>query len=315
MSTRRRIAFLFPGQGAQYPGMGKDFFDQFPQAKEAFEEADDLLGRKLSDVVFHGTEQELTKTRNSQLGIYVNSIAILRVLHHLFPDCIPAMAAGLSLGEYSALTSSGALPFEEGVKLVSTRAEAMNEACEAVPGAMAVILGLDAPAVDAFVKDLNLKDDLWVANYNCPGQIVISGTHKGIEAGVAAAKAAGAKRALPLQVHGAFHSGLMRSAEERLTPHIMQAALQKPQCLLYMNVSGSRVEDVSQMRLQLAKQVTNSVCWEQSMRAMETQEPTLYLEIGCGKALTGFHKRIGLKAPCISIEKVEEVSQLEKGLV
>lgn len=314
MTQDKKIAFIFPGQGAQYPGMGKDFYDSFATARSVFDEADELLKRKLSTIVFEGPETTLTETKNSQLGIYVESLALLNTLKELFPQLDPVATAGLSLGEYTALTAAGKLAFKNGIALVDKRAQFMNDACETVKGTMAVVLGLDAAAVEQMVAEVNLPDDLWAANFNCPGQVVISGTTKGIEAGTEAAKAKGAKRVLPLQVHGAFHSGLMRQAGERLAPFIDEVPFNETACSIYMNVTGDRAADLPLIRSNLKKQVTHAVRWEQSIRKMADQSIDLYVEIGCGKTLAGFNKRIGVTAPCISIDKIADLTTLESVL-
>lgn len=314
MSQFHKIAFLFPGQGSQYAGMAKDFFDAFALSKEAFQEADDRLNRNLSTIVFHGPDNILTETKNSQLGIYVASVAILRAIQSLFPGLSAQVCAGLSLGEYSALTASNKLDFIEGISLVSHRGQYMNEACEKTQGTMAVVLGLDADVVEMLVKEVNLPNDLWAANFNCPGQVVLSGTTRGIEAGTIAAKAKGAKRVLPLQVHGAFHSGLMLYAEDRLTPYIHAAPLKESACQMIMNVPGAPVNSLNEIRDHLIKQVTHSVRWEQGIRYMMKENVDLFIEFGCGKTLAGFNKRIGVTAPCISIEKIEDIKSLESVL-
>lgn len=307
----QKIAFLFPGQGAQYVGMGKDFIAAFPTARQTFQEADDILNRNLTNIIVEGPEDVLTETRNSQTGIYVTSIALLRVLKELFPILIPSYCAGLSLGEYSALHASNRITYADGLSIVQHRGQFMNDACEMTRGTMAVILGMDADAVETLVKEVNLPRELWVANFNCPGQVVISGTIKGIEAGTAAAKAKGAKRVLPLQVYGAFHSGLMQKAEERLAPYIHEAAIQDSSIELVMNVVGAQVKDLGQIRNNLIKQVTHSVRWEQGVRHMVSSGVDLFIEIGCGKALTGFNKRIGVTAPTWSLEKIEDLKAIE----
>lgn len=312
MSHSKRIAFLFPGQGAQYVGMAKDFFENFPKAQETFQEADDLLHRNLSEIVLEGPEAELTETKNSQVGIYVASMAILNVIKDLYPKITPFVCAGLSLGEYTALTASGRLDFASCLPLVQYRGHYMNEACEINPGIMAVIMGLDAKDVEALVKEVNLPRDLWTANFNCPGQVVISGTRKGVDAGAAAAKAKGAKRILPLLVHGAFHSGLMKPAEERLSEHIQQIVIKNSPVGFVMNVPGKFVQDAAEIKTNLIKQVTSPVRWEQSVRSMGEEAVDLLIEIGCGKVLSGFNKRILPNVTTISIEKVAELDQLAK---
>lgn len=309
MKKFQRIAFLFPGQGSQYPGMVQDFVHHFSAARLTFEEADELLKRPLSKIILQGPEEALTETQNSQAGIYVASIAILRVIQELY-DFKPFVCAGLSLGEYTALTAGEWFSFRQTLPLVQHRGQFMNEACESRKGMMAVIMGLDGRAVEEIVQEVNLPNELWVANFNCPGQAVISGTLKGIEAGSIAAKARNAKRILPLQVHGAFHSGLMQEAKEKLTPYIQKAPLVKGTAQLVMNVPGQFVSDVEKVRHYLIEQVTHSVCWEQGIRAMESQNIDLYLEIGPGKTLAGMNKRIGVQAPTISIEKMEDLDQL-----
>ncbi len=304
-----KYAFLFPGQGAQYPGMGKDFAQKYSIARETYEEADELLGRFLSKTIFEGPQEELTKTKNSQPGIYVTSIAILRVIQELFPEKVPAITAGLSLGEYSALTAANHLDFQEGLQLVQKRADLMNEACENTNGTMAVILGLSGQDVEEMVKHLNMPQDLWVANLNCPGQVVVSGTEKGIEAVTPKAKEAGAKRVLPLQVHGAFHSGLMQSAELALTPHIQDTAFVESSIPVVMNVDGLLTTSIPTIKENLIKQVTGSVRWEQGIRQIEQEGVTQYIEIGCGKTLAGFNKRIQA-GETISIEKIEDLERL-----
>ena len=301
-------AFLFPGQGAQYPGMGKDFHDAFLKAKEVFQEADELLNENLSKTIFEGSADLLTETRNSQLAIFINSIAILKVIEEQLPDLKPAIAAGLSLGEYTALCATGRLGFKETLFLVRERAQRMNDACEKKKGTMAAVLGLLAPDVEAAVQGL---EGVWVANYNCPGQTVISGTEKGIAAAADTLKARGAKRVLPLTVHGAFHSGLMLSAQEGLALFIERTRFQHSPIELVMNVPGDFVASESDLRRFLTLQVTQSVRWEQGISAIEKRGGvSLYLEIGCGKTLAGMNKKIGVLAKTHSIEKVADLETL-----
>lgn len=310
MSKPHKIAFLFPGQGAQYPGMGKDFFESFPVVRETFEEADDLLGRDISNIILRGPEDILTKTVNSQTGIFIVSAALLRLLHDQMPGLKPTVAGGLSLGEYTALASISSVSFEDCLLVVEKRGKYMNDACEETKGTMAVVLGLTGEEVTEIVEDLAMPDELFAANFNCPGQMVISGTLRGVEAGAALAKERGAKRVLPLQVYGAFHSGLMRSAEERLKPHVLSLAMRRGTADLVMNVTGDKEDNLDKIRTNLIKQVTSSVRWEQSIRKMEEMGVDLYIEMGPGKTLAGFNKRIGVKAPTISIENVKDLEQL-----
>lgn len=312
MNQFKKIAFIFPGQGAQYPGMGKDFVADFAVARETFEEADDRLKMGLSDVAFNGPADVLTQTKHCQVALYVDSIAILRVLAQLFPEMQPNVCSGLSLGEYTALTASGRLSFEECLPLVQYRGQYMHEACESTKGVMAVVMGLDSEAVEAIVADAAMPNDVWAANFNCPGQVVISGTAKGVEAAGALAKERGARRVLPLPVHGAFHSGLMAEAEARLANHVNAAPLQDSETAFVMNVPGGYVEDLDQVRNNLIKQVTSPVRWEQGVRAMTAQGIDLFVEIGCGKTLAGMNKRIGVTAQTISIDKVADLQQLEQ---
>lgn len=312
MANYKKIAFLFPGQGAQYPGMAKDFAQNFTESRLLFEEADDILGRNLSKIIFEGPEPLLTETRNSQTGIYVASLAVLAAIRRIFPEFKPTGSAGLSLGEYTAVTASGRMTFADGLPLVQQRGQFMNDACEANKGTMAVVLGLDSDVVEKIVKEINLPNDLWAANFNCPGQVVISGTVKGIEAGAQILKEKGAKRVLPIDVYGAFHSGLMKPAEERLTDYVMHVPLVKSQVELVMNVTGDFVDDEAAIRANLIKQVTSPVRWEQGIRKMVEKGYDLFVEIGCGKKLAGFQKRIADHIPMISVEKVEDLDILAK---
>lgn len=310
MTSNKKLAFLFPGQGTQHPGMGKEFIENYVQARHVFEEADDILQRKLSKLILEGPESILTETKNSQVAIFVTSIALLRVVEHLFPALTPQYCAGLSLGEYTALVAGGYLTFQQALPIVQFRGECMNEACEKTKGTMAVVLGLEADMVGQIVSECHLPNDLWVANFNCPGQVVISGTQKGIEAGTAAVLARGAKRVLPLQVHGAFHSGLMRMAEEKLTKPLQELPLTQGKSTLIMNVPGDVVTDLAAIRHNLIQQVTRSVRWEQGIRSIQRLHTDFYIEFGPGKTLSAMNKRIGVVVPTISIDKINDVDQL-----
>lgn len=310
--SHSKIAFLFPGQGAQIVGMGKDFNDTYQSARLIFEEADDLLRRNLSKILWGGPESSLTETQNSQVGIFVTSMALLAVVRELFPHLKPAFCAGLSLGEYSALSASGKLSFQETLALVDKRGRYMNDACEAKKGTMAVVMGMEAEAVEKMVSEIDLPKDLFVANLNCPGQVVISGTSKGIESAMKIAKDKGAKRVLPLAVHGAFHSGLMEPAKRRLEPEILQCTFSDSPISLVMNYSGAIVDSQTEIRRQLIEQVTCPVRWEQGIRAMDAIGVDFYLEIGCGKTLSGMNKRISVQGVSFSLEKVQDIAQLEE---
>ena len=307
-------AFIFPGQGAQYPGMGKDFINGYSIAKRTLEEADDILGRKLSDIIMTGPDAALTETKNSQTGIYVISMAILRVIDELFPDLKPELCTGLSLGEYTAATAAGYLTFSDGLSLVQYRGKYMNEACESSKGTMAVVLGLDADAVQEIIQQVNLPNDLWAANFNCPGQVVISGTVEGINAGSKAAEVRGSKRVIPLQVHSAFHSWLMAPAKAKLSPHVMETHFNSNHSELIMNVTGGIVNEESMIRTNLIEQVTSPIKWEESVRCMDENQVGLYIEMGPGKTLAGFNKRIGVSGKTVSIETVNDLKSLEEAL-
>lgn len=307
-----RIALIFPGQGAQYPGMASDFYQTFEVCREIFQQADHLLNRKLSDVILSGPEELLVETQNSQTGIYVASIATLRAIQSLYPRLAPTVTAGLSLGEYTALHAAEKISFSDGLTLVDHRARYMNEACLSQPGTMMVILGMKDEEVEQMVRELKMPHDLWAANFNCPGQVVISGTHKGIEAGMEEAKKRGAKRVLPLQVHGAFHSGLMEEAQKKLSPYILEAPISNNEIGLAMNVTGTVERDEKNIKQNLVLQVTHPVRWQQCVRAMVNEGVDLFIEVGCGKTLAGFNKKIGVEVPTISIEKVEDLKKLEE---
>ncbi len=300
----KKIALIFPGQGSQYVGMGNDFAEAFAVARDTFQEADDILKENLSKIVFEGPEEVLTKTKNSQLGIFVTSAAILRSL----PEINPSVCSGLSLGEYTALWASGRISFKEALLLVQKRAQFMNAACEETKGTMAAVLGLTAAEIDAALVS---SQDVWDANYNCPGQTVISGTREGVEAAGITLKNAGARRVLPLQVHGAFHSGLMKLAQDELKPYIDRAPIVESDVAFVMNASGNFVSSVDDVKKLLTQQVTHSVRWEQGILAVEqSKKADLYLEIGCGKTLAGLNKKIGVSVPTFSVEKLGDVDEV-----
>lgn len=304
------IAYLFPGQGAQHVGMGKDFYDSYAIAKETVQEANDILKRDLMKIIFEGPQNVLTETRHSQTAIFVISVALLRVLQSLFTEMQPFCTAGLSLGEYTALYAAQKFSFADGLMLVEKRGELMNQACEKNKGGMAVIIGLEPLQVEQLIKECNLPNELCAANFNSPDQVVISGTPRGIEAGSTLAKAKGARMIMPLSVHGAFHSFLMKSAEEELAPYIENTPFIANAIPVVMNYSGQMICETLTIKDQLIKQVTNPVRWEQGVRTMMAQGIDLYLEIGCGKTLAGMHKKIGAPGQIFSIENVHDLDTL-----
>jgi [acyl-carrier-protein] S-malonyltransferase len=308
----KRFSFIFPGQGAQYIGMGHDFYQHSAEAKRVFEEADDLLKRSLSKSIFTGSEEELKKTKNSQPAIYVTSLAMLATLKQLFPHITPFACAGLSLGEYTAHTAAKTLPFQAGLDLVQARANFMHEACDAIQGGMAVVLGLSDEEVEAIVQDVRLPNDLWAANFNCPGQVVLSGTLQGIKAGTEAVLAKGAKKVIPLEVHGAFHSGLMQRAAERLQPYVQNVSFQKSSIRVASNVHGLFIQDMEHIPNLLIEQITAPVRWRKAVETMDQEGCDYFIEIGCGKTLTAMNKRIGVRAKTISIEKIEDLQTFEE---
>src|SRR5688572_12017879 len=279
-------AYVFPGQGAQFTGMGKDIFDSDERAASLFRRADDILGFKLTDVMFNGTADEQKQTKVTQPAIFLHSVVTALTSHSFAPD----MVAGHSLGELSALVANKTLSFEDGLKLVSKRALAMQHACELNPSAMAAIIGLDDKVVEeicAYIEDVVVP-----ANYNCPGQLVISGSMKGIEIACEKLKAAGARRALPLQVGGAFHSPLMEPAREELAAAIHQTTFSKPICPVYQNVNALPSTDVDEIKKNLIDQLTSPVRWTQSVQAMAKDGATSFIECGPGKVLQGLVKKI-----------------------
>lgn len=303
----KKIAFIFPGQGSQYVGMALDFVNAFPEAKHLFEEGDDILGRNLSKIVFEGPIELLTETKNSQTGIYLCSMAILRVLEKQHPTLKPAIASGLSLGEYTALTASQKLSFTETLPLIQLRGQLMNEACEKKKGSMAAIFGLPNEVLEEIVAGI---DDLWIANYNAPGQTVISGAEKSVLEAIEKAKAKGAKRGIALQVSGAFHSGYMTYAKEKLEPKIREVVFKDSDIDIVMNVPGNAVKGSQNIQNYLIDQVTSPVKWEQGIKSMQNVD--LFVEIGCGKVLSGLNRQIGVTAPTINVSKVADLEELAK---
>jgi [acyl-carrier-protein] S-malonyltransferase len=278
---------VFPGQGSQFPGMGKDLYQNNEQARELFHRANEILGFNISEILFEGSAEDLKQTKVTQPAVFLHSVILFLTTEGLKPD----MVAGHSLGEFSALVANGTLQFEEALKLVSIRANAMQKACEINPSTMAAVLNLD----DAKVEEVcaSISDEVVVAaNYNCPGQLVISGSIKGIEMACEKMKEAGAKRALVLPVGGAFHSPLMEPAKAELAQAIMETPFHTPICPVYQNVTARAISDPAEIQLNLIQQLTSPVRWTQSVLQMVEDGATHFTEIGPGNVLQGLIKKI-----------------------
>ena len=280
-------AYLFPGQGAQFPGMGKDLYDKSDQARQLFEKANEILGFRITDIMFNGSDEDLKQTKVTQPAIFLHSVILAKVLGD---DFKPDMAAGHSLGEFSALVAAGALSFEDGLKLVSARANAMQKACEIQPSTMAAILGLD----DFTVEDVceQATDVVVPANYNCPGQLVISGSIAGVDYACEKLIAAGAKRALKLNVGGAFHSPLMQSAKMELEHAIAHTEIKEPVCPIYQNIDAKPYTDPEKIKHNLIEQLTGPVRWTQIVMHMLEDGATSFTEVGPGNVLQGLVKKV-----------------------
>ncbi len=291
-------AYIFPGQGAQYSGMGKDLYEKSPKARELFEKANYILGFNITKIMFEGTTEELKQTRVTQPAIFLHSVLLAGTLN----DFNPGMVAGHSLGEFSALTVSGALSFEDGLVLVAKRAAAMQKACETEPSAMAAIIGLD----DEIVEEVCAadKDIVVPANYNCPGQLVISGSVEGIDRVCTILKDKGARRAVRLTVSGAFHSPFMEPAGNELEAAIKSVIVNKPDCPVYQNVTAEAVTDPDKIRVNLTAQLTSPVRWNRTVLNMINDGATSFLEIGPGNVLQGMVKKINSNVEVSGIDKL-----------
>ena len=279
-------AFVFPGQGAQFSGMGKDLYNNYPHAKEMFEKANEILGFRITDIMFEGTDEQLKQTNVTQPAIFLHSVILSRCIDNFDPQ----MVAGHSLGEFSALVAAGAVSFEDGLRLVSARAQAMQKACEAKPSTMAAVLGIE----DSIVEDIcnQIKGVVVPANYNCTGQLVISGETGAIQEACEQLKAAGSKRALPLAVGGAFHSPLMEPAREELEKAINETPFNTPICPIYQNVDAQKHTDSKTIKENLIKQLTAPVRWRQIVENMWNDGAREFIELGPGSVLQGLVKKI-----------------------
>lgn len=282
-------AYVFPGQGAQFVGMGKDLYENNAKAKELFDKANEILGYRITDIMFEGTDEDLKQTKVTQPAVFLHSVITALCLDDFKPD----MVAGHSLGEFSALTAAGALTFEAGLRLVYARAMAMQKACEAAPSTMAAIIGLPDEAIEKICAEVSQEGNVVVlANYNSPGQVVISGNVEAVKEACAKLKEAGAKRALPLAVGGAFHSPLMEPARVELAKAIEAAPVSQPVCPVYQNVDTLPHTDSKEIKDNLLKQLTAPVCWTQSVQHMFADGMTEFVECGPGTVLTGLIGRI-----------------------
>ncbi|MGY3215347.1 ACP S-malonyltransferase [Mucilaginibacter sp. HD30] len=290
-------AYIFPGQGAQFVGMGKDLYERSEKARELFEQANTILGFRITDIMFNGTDEDLKQTKVTQPAIFLHSVILAKVLGD---DFKPDMVAGHSLGEFSALVSANALSFEDGLRLVAARANAMQKACEIQPSTMAAILGLD----DFTVEDIcqRISDVVVPANYNCPGQLVISGSIAGIDKACELMTEAGAKRAIKLNVGGAFHSPLMEAARVELEHAIVNTTINMPVCPIYQNIDAKPYTDPEQIKHNLNAQLTGAVRWTQTLMHMLEDGATSFTEVGPGSVLQGLVKKVNRQIPTESAE-------------
>lgn len=295
-------AVVFPGQGAQFVGMGKDLYENNPLAKELFDKADEILGYKITDIMFAGTDEELKQTKVTQPAVFLHSV--IKAL--CTPELVPDMVGGHSLGEFSALVAAGVLNFEDGLKLVYARAMAMQKACEMKPSTMAAVIALPDEQIEAICAEVSTDDCIVVpANYNCPGQLVISGDIEAVNVACEKLKASGAKRALVLKVGGAFHSPLMQPAKDELAKAIMEIEFHAPKCPVYQNVDGKPHTAPEEIKENLIAQLTSPVRWTEEVNAMVAAGATEFTECGPGKALQGMIAKICKGNDAVSVQGIE----------
>ena len=301
-------AYVFPGQGAQAVGMGKDLYDNVPEAKALFEQANEILGFRITDIMFAGTDEELKQTKVTQPAVFLHSVIMAKALG-VKPDAV----AGHSLGEFSALVVAGALSFEDGLRLVSKRAMAMQKACEATPSTMAAVLALPDEKVEEICASIE-GEVVVCANYNCPGQIVISGKKAAVEEACEKLKAAGAKRAIMLNVSGPFHSGMLVGAGEKLGKVLENVEIHKPVIPYAANVTAQYVTEAEPVKDLLVKQVSSSVKWQQCVETMLADGVDTFIEIGPGKTLAGFMRKIDRSVKTLNVEKLEDIEKVVEAL-